>query len=399
MAFVIVAAAVLILLTAFWFWWRAGDASRETLLLSGNIELTQVDLGFKIPGKLVQLNLEEGDLVELGALVARLDDTQLRQQRAQAAAGLEAMRSRALELQAQIVFQEENSQAQIEQRAAELSQAEAGLAELLSGSRTQEVEQARAAVDRAESLLEQARSDWDRAQRLRLEIDISRAQYEQFQTVFETAQAGLLEATQRLALLVEGPRAEDIDAARAQVERARAGLRQARALLLDVNRLRQALTTSQAEISRGEAELAQLESQLEDTVLLAPLSGVVMVKSAETGEVLPAGSSVATLADLSRPWMRAYIPARALGRVRLGQPAVVRTDSYPGKAYPGTVTFISPEAEFTPKQIQTPEQRSKLVYRIKIRLDNPNQELKLNMPCDAEIGLAPEQAATYPEDP
>jgi HlyD family secretion protein len=114
---------------------------------------------------------------------------------------------------------------------------------------------------------------------------------------------------------------------------------------------------------------------------------VVLMKSAEVGEVLAAGTTVLTIGDLDHPWLRAYINETDLGRVKLGQRVKLTTDSYPGKVYEGRVTFISSEAEFTPKQIQTKEERVKLVYRIKIDVDNQAHELKNNMPVDAEIVL------------
>jgi HlyD family secretion protein len=126
---------------------------------------------------------------------------------------------------------------------------------------------------------------------------------------------------------------------------------------------------------------------LKDSVALAPIDGVVLVKSAEAGEVLAAGASFLTVGEVESPWLRAYISEQDLGRVKLGAKVKVTTDSYPGKVYWGRVSFISPEAEFTPKQIQTKEERVKLVYRIKIEIPNPEQELKSNMPADAEIQL------------
>jgi HlyD family secretion protein len=129
------------------------------------------------------------------------------------------------------------------------------------------------------------------------------------------------------------------------------------------------------------------EAQLEDPVAVSSIDGVALVKAAEPGEVLAAGTTVISIGDLSRPWLRGYIIEKDLGRVKLGAKVKVTTDSFPGKVYWGRVSFISSEAEFTPKQIQTPEERVKLVYRIKIEIANLNQELKLNMPVDAEILL------------
>jgi HlyD family secretion protein len=111
------------------------------------------------------------------------------------------------------------------------------------------------------------------------------------------------------------------------------------------------------------------------------------VKAADVGEVLAPGTTVVTVGDIDHPWLRGYVNETDLGRIKLGAKAKVTTDSYPGKVYQGRVTFISSEAEFTPKQIQTEQERVKLVYRIKIEMDNPRRELKSNMPADAEIVL------------
>jgi HlyD family secretion protein len=117
------------------------------------------------------------------------------------------------------------------------------------------------------------------------------------------------------------------------------------------------------------------------------VDGVVLVKSADVGEVLASGTTIVTVGDIDHPWLRGYVNETDLGRVKLGSKVKVTTDSYPGKVYDGRVTFISSDAEFTPKQIQTAEERVKLVYRVKIEMDNPRHELKSNMPADAEIVL------------
>lgn len=142
-----------------------------------------------------------------------------------------------------------------------------------------------------------------------------------------------------------------------------------------------------AEIERARAQVSVIDAQLDDAVAVSPINGIVLVKSAEIGEVLAPGTTIATIGDLNHPWLRAYIGEQDLGRVKIGSMVRVTTDSYPGKVYQGRVSFIASEAEFTPKQIQTTEERVKLVYRIKIELENPDHELKLNMPADATIIL------------
>jgi HlyD family secretion protein len=129
------------------------------------------------------------------------------------------------------------------------------------------------------------------------------------------------------------------------------------------------------------------ESHLSYATLSSPVAGVVLSKNIEPGEFVAAGTPIVTVGNLQDMWLRAYIPGPDLGLVKLGQPVAVRTDSYPGKTYQGHVSFISSEAEFTPKTVQTNRERVKLVYRIKITIDNPNQELKPGMPADAEISI------------
>src|SRR5262249_2961277 len=156
----------------------------------------------------------------------------------------------------------------------------------------------------------------------------------------------------------------------------RAALRVGEANTLEVRRREQEITTRRAEIERARAQIAVVDTQLADTVAISPVGGVVLVKSADVGEGLAPGSTVVTVGDIDHPWLRGYINERDLGRVKLGDKVKITTDSYPGKEYWGRISFIASEAEFTPKQIQTQEERVKLVYRIKIEVDNPNHELK-----------------------
>jgi HlyD family secretion protein len=353
--------------------------------VSGNIELTEVRLGFPVAGQLAERRVEEGQRVRKGQVVAGLDREQVEKQRERLRAAVAASESRLAQMEVALAFQRESVEGQIAQRRAEWKQAGAVLEELLAGSRRQEVEQARAMVAAAQTDWENARRDGDRAEKLYNTGDIALADWDQRKTRREAAEAALKQARERLALVEEGPRQENIAAARAQLERAQAGLRLAEAGRLDLKRLQQELATRQAEIEQARAELAAIEAQLADMRAVSPIDGVVLVKAAEPGEVLPAGAPVVTIGDIDRPWVRAYITEKDLGRVKPGAEARVTTDSFPGKVYRGRVSFVASEAEFTPKQIQTPEERVKLVYRIKIEVENPQGELKSNMPADAEI--------------
>lgn len=370
-----------------WFWSTRTASADGRLTVSGNIELTEVDIAFKTPGKLVELTVREGDAVKRGELIARIDPRQTQEARLRDEAGVEATQSQLRQLETGIAYQRATLAGDIELRSAEVRAAQAHLEELLAGARKQEIQQAEAAVADLRTQHEWATREWERAQRLYKNEDISTAQFEQAQTRQRQSRAQLEQAEQRLGLVKEGPRREQIEAARAQLARAQAALKLAQASRIELQRKEEELAARKAEIARARAQLAITAAQLEDMSVVSPVSGVVLVKSAEPGEILAAGTPVATVGDLSRPWVRAYIGQAELGRIKIGQAVKISTDSYPGKTYDGRISFIASEAEFTPKQIQTREERVKLVYRIKIDVANPNQELKNNMPVDAEIVL------------
>jgi len=362
-------------------------SSNNTISLSGNIELTQINAAFKTAGKLVELPIEEGTEVHQGAVIARLDVDQLQKQHAREQASLAVAESQLVQQKTAIQYQKASIEADIEMRQAALRQAEAKLQQLLAGSRDQEIKQAKAQAEEARTQHALAKEDWERAQVLYKNDDISASQRDQYKARFDATQAALQQAEERYSLILEGPRKEDIEAARAQVEQARASIKLSEATRLELRRREEELVTRKAQIEQAQAQLAIVETQIADGTILSPINGVVLVKSAEAGEILAAGTTIATLGDLDKPWLRGYIKEQDLGRIKLGTKAKISTDSYPGKAYWGRISFISSEAEFTPKQIQTPEERVKLVYRIKIELENPAHELKLNMPADAELQL------------
>jgi HlyD family secretion protein len=366
-----------------------GMGSNQTgrIVVSGNIELTEVNIAFKTAGRLIERNVDEGDGVKKGQVIARLDRDQLMAQREREVAGLESARTQLAQSETSLAWEKATLAADIEQRRADLASNEAHLAELRNGARPQEKLDARAAVDAAQSELVRAQRDWDRAQTLYKDDDISAAQFDQYRNRWESAQAALKSMTEREALVLAGPRAEVIKAQQGQVERARAAVKIAEANSLEMKRREQDLGTRRAEIARSTASIAMIDSQLADTIVASPVDGVVLVKAADVGEVLAPGTTVVTVGDIDHPWLRGYVNETDLGKVKLGAKAKVTTDSYPGKVYQGRVTFISSEAEFTPKQIQTEQERVKLVYRIKIEMDNPRRELKENMPADAEIVL------------
>lgn len=293
---------------------RPGD-----LMLSGNIEVTDAQLGFKVSGRVAERFVSEGERVKAGQLIARLDDAEQR--------------------------------AQLSLRRAELAGAAAALAELEAGSRPQEIAAAEATLRSMEAERDRARLEAARQQELRGKDAIADRELEASQAQLKIAEARAVEAGERLKLVKEGPRAEDIAQGRARVEQTRAAV-------------------------------ALAETQLENTRLVSPLTGMVLSHNIEPGEYVSPGTPIVTVADLAHVWVRAYVSQTDLGRIRLGEKVAVRTDTFPEKTYEGTVGFIASEAEFTPKTVQTAKERVKLVFRVKVDLANPNDELKPGMPAD-----------------
>jgi HlyD family secretion protein len=371
----------------FYAWRGSSRNSQVDTKISGNIELTEVNIAFKTAGKLIERTVEEGDMVKKGQVIARLDRDQLVAQREREVAGLESAQAQMAQAETALEWQRATLAGDIEQKRGDLASLEARLLELRNGARPQEKLDAKAAVDAAQSELERSKRDWDRAQILYKNDDISTAQFDQYRNRWENADALLKQMKEREALVLAGPRAEQIEAQASLVQRARGALKMAEANALELKRREQEVTTRTAEIARSRANIALIDSQLADTIAASPVDGVVLVKSADPGEVLAAGTTVVTIGDIDHPWLRGYINETELGRVKIGSKARVTTDSYPGKVYQGRVSFIASEAEFTPKQIQTQQERVKLVYRIKIEMENPNHELKSNMPADAELVL------------
>ncbi len=295
---------------------------QKGLFLSGNMEVTELRLGFKQPGRIETLDTDEGRRVGQGDRLASLDCREL--------------------------------EYVVNQNRAAVQEARERLSENRAGFRNQEIEQAGAALRLAEAELVKLKKDYERADALRRGGAVPVSGYD---TALSAYQAGLArrdEAAEKLSLLREGTRKEEIKASE--------------------YRLRQA-----------EAALGAAEQRFDDCVLYAPISGLILRKDAELGESIVAGTPVFVLGDLANPWIRVYVKEDKLGLVKIGQKAEVTTDTYPGKIYDGTVSFISSEAEFTPRNVQTTEERVKLVFAVKVKVKNPAQDLKPGMPADVRL--------------
>ena len=324
---IVIPIVLVALAVAAFFAYRATRKTEDPnrLAASGTVEATDAQLGFQATGRIAEIRVREGDVVERGATIALLDRAEMEARR--------------------------------EQAEAQIAVAGAQLRDLELGSRKEEVAEARAALDAARDRLADAERDAERSRTLFAGGVVPRENLDKSQLVVEVTKSQLRQAEERLRLLEAGPRRERIEAQRAQ-------------------------------LAQVEAALKAVDAALANMTVTAPFPGVVTVRHREPGEVVQAGSPVVTLLDIDDRWVRIYVPEDRIGALHLGAPAAITTDTYPGKRYPGEVTFIATEAEFTPKNVQTQEERVRLVYAVKVRVsDDPGQELKPGMPADVEIEL------------
>lgn len=377
----IVAAAV----TAYVLYTRE-NVSGGAIKASGNIEVTDAQLAFRIAGRLAERLVDEGASVTSGSLVARLDPGDQQVALAQAQAAVAQSRAALAELLAGSRPEDiAGAEAQVEQM-------RAALAELERGFRSQEIADAKAAVDRAQGAVRSAeaqrvlaRANFDRFKDLYAKKVVSLQEYQTSQTALDAAVAALDQAkaaadsaAQVYGLRVEGSRVEAIEKARGALHEAEAHL-----ALLKAGARVETIDQARAALQLAVERERQSRLQLGYTELHAPFGGVVLSKAAEQGEFLTPGATVVTLGALDVVWVRAFINERDLARVKLGQEVEVRTDTTGGPALKGHLVFVSGQGEFTPKSVQTFDERVKTMYRIKVAVENPEHLLKPGMPADA----------------
>lgn len=300
-----------------------GENGGRAIVASGTVEATEADLGFELGGRVAGVAVREGDRVLAGDRLAVLDRTELE-------ATLQAARSQA-------------------------AAARARLEELERGSRSEDVAQARASLRAAESRLAKAEEDRVRGRALFEGGAISREQFDQLTTIRDVAEAEAEAARERLLLQERGPRPEQIAAQRASVEAA-------------------------------EAEGIRIEARMGFAEVRAPFDGIVTVRHREPGETVAPGLPVLTVMNPTDRWVRIYVPENRVGNLRLGEAAIIRADADPERTYEGEVMHIASEAEFTPRNVQTTEERVKLVYEVRVRITgDPGLDLKPGLPADVTL--------------
>lgn len=312
-AVIAIGVAVAAIFTTGFGLWSGNEAQPE---FYGNVDIREVDLAFEQSGRITQMNYDEGQRVETGAVMAVIDQQSLGDD-------LRAAQAR-------------------------LTSAKAQLAKSRNGSRPQEIGAASAQVQQAHARLRQARSEYQRRRGLVASGAVSRAQFEQSREAFEVAQAAVNSSLQQLSLLRAGSRREDIAANAAAVEQA-------------------------------EADVAQAKTRLGEGRLIAPSDGIILSRVQEPGAIVSPGATIYTLTIDKPVYIRAYAPEPQLGLLAPGAKMNVTTDSS-DKIYQGTIGYVSPSAEFTPKTVQTEDLRSDLVYRFRIVVQNPDSGLRQGQP-------------------
>lgn len=289
---------------------------------SGTIECTEVDIAPLVSGKIIALLPQEGDPVGKGDLVARLDSADYELKAHEAAAAVEVARAQ--------------------------------LNLLLAGSRDEDIERAREQVREAKASMEAAQADLRRIESVFKTGAATQKQMDDARTQAERTRAALAAGEQNLAKLVKGTREEEIKLAEAQ-------------------------------LAQAAARLASAEKSVADCAVTSIVQGVCTTRVREEGEFVQAGATLVTVSRLDEVWLSVYVPETSLGSVKLGQKARVKIDGRPD-FFEGKITYISPTAEFTPRNVQTPDERAKLVYRVKITLPNKEGVFKPGMPAEGYLG-------------
>jgi HlyD family secretion protein len=361
-----------------WWWYKRAERAPTALAIYGNVDLRQVALAFNNSERINAVLAQEGDRVQRGQVLARLDRSRLEPQVAQAEAQVASQR--------QVVerLHHGNRPEEVAQAKAQAEAQRAVVEKLHHGSRPEEIAQARANVVSAKAELANARRRYERLKSLssvrlpdQTQVQaVSQEDLDDASAALDEAEAKLTVNQKALELALAGPRQEDV----AEGEARLAMNREAYNLSFKGPRVED-IAQAEAQLRASEAQLAFLKQQLADTELHAPADAIVRTRLLEPGEMSSPQRPVFSLAIIDPKWIRAYLPESDMARVRPGMAARVMVDSVPDRPFEGWVGFISPVAEFTPKAVQTEELRTSLVYEVRVFVKDPHDELRLGMPA------------------
>ncbi|GMV96692.1 MAG: hypothetical protein AMXMBFR83_10540 [Phycisphaerae bacterium] len=367
----ILAAVVLACGAIGWLYWR--QTRPVPFVVSGFIEADEIRVGSRVGGRVSEVSAEEGQAVRAGQALFSIDPFDLNEQLAAARAQLAGYQAEHDRLKAGF-RPEEKAQAR-----ARRDQAAALLDKLKAGPRPREKEIARERLKAAQAALELADSEHERLSRLRQdEQAASSVEYNRAVRQLKAARAEVAACEQELALLEEGSRIEDLAAAQASLAEADAALK-----LMEAGYRAEDLARAAAQVQAAEAQVAAIQARIRELVVKAPCDCLVEAIDLQPGDLVAVNAPSVALVDPHRLWVRSYVPESRLAQVPLGAQVPVRVDSFPGERFIGRITFIAQQAEFTPRNIQTPEERSKQVFRIKVTLEGDQaKRLRVGMIAD-----------------
>jgi HlyD family secretion protein len=364
-------------------WWGQYGRRGAELFYSGTIEATSSQLAFQVSGRVSEVLADEGQAVEAGAVLAVLDRREYLALRDQAQANLQRAEQNLRQLESLLEVNRNVLPAEVDRAAAGVRALQAQLAEAESGYRAQEVERARLAAETARATLENARKDKSRYDELFRKGVVAEKSRDTFQLQYETALKEHQRAVEAYQMAREGFRREAIDSARSRLAEGQAALRLAQSNLKKIEAAERDVDAARAQVAAARAALNVAEIQLGHTELRAPYGGIILSRSVEPGEMATPNQQLFAIADLATVDLKVFVAETEIGRIAPGQSVVVKIDTFPDKSYAGRVAYISPQAEFTPKIIQTHKERVKLVFLVKVSVPNPHFELKSGMPADA----------------
>jgi HlyD family secretion protein len=353
------------------------------LSYSGTVEATQSHLSFQTGGRVVRVAVREGEAATKDQLLAELDPAEFRTRIEQARANLDRSRKGQEQTETLLRVYEKTLPAEAARAEAGVRALASQLDELRAGSRIQDIERAKQGMQSASSVTEDAKKNLARYENLFQRGTVSEKELDAVRLRYDTALREYERGRETYDLAREGSRPETIRTGEARLAEGEAVLTQARSNLLRVDAAKKEVEAARAAVAAARAALDQAAIQTDYAQLKAPGPGIITSRNVEPGEVVTPGREVLTLSSLATVDLKIFVDETEIGKVKPGQKAEVRIDTFPDKAFAGTVTFISPEGEFTPKIIQTKKERVKLVYLVKISIPNPTFELKSGMPADA----------------
>ena len=380
---VIIVVLALLIGTGLFVYCGQQKARKGELSYSGTIETTQSHLSFQAGGRILKVLVREGEAVAKDQLLAELDPAEFRSRLEQAKANLDRSLKGREQAETMLAVYEKTLPAEAARAGAGVRALASQLDELKAGTRTQEIERAKQAMQSAAAVLEDAKKNLARYENLFKKGTVSEKEWEAVRLRYDTTLREYERGRETYDLAKEGSREETIRTAEARLAEGQAVLKQAQSNLLRIDAAREDIEAARATVAAARAAADQMSIQLDYAQLKAPGPGVITSRNVEPGEVVTPGREVLTLSQLATVDLKIFVDETEIGKVKPGQKAEVRVDTFPDKSFAGTVTFISPEGEFTPKIIQTKKERVKLVYLVKVSLPNPGLELKSGMPADA----------------